>query len=178
MAYKLTKIICTIGPSSNDKKTIMQLIEAGMDVARLNFSHGSFEEHEEVFGLLRDLDPQLAIEIDIPGPKIRLGELPDKIYLPKGHKVMLTTRDITGTEEILPVGYKKLPEEVQCGSNIFINDGLVRLKVLKIENTEIECIVEDDGLLTSSHAEACEVPTSTERSRGLAKDQLATSPPM
>lgn len=146
---KLTKIVCTIGPSSNDEETIKQMIEAGMNVARLNFSHGTMSEHEKTFELIRNINSNLPIAIDIPGPKIRIGELPEKIYLRKGKKITLTTRNVAGTAEILPVNYSKLPQEVQEGSFIYINDGLVRLKVLQIEGTEIHCIVTDDGEVSS-----------------------------
>ena len=107
---KRTKIVCTIGPSSDDEKSIKNLIKAGMDVARLNFSHGDHKYHEEVFNRIRSIDDDVAIGIDISGPKIRLGEVNGKIKLEKDKTITLTTNNIIGDAETLPVNYKLLPK--------------------------------------------------------------------
>ncbi|MBY9000494.1 MAG: pyruvate kinase [Candidatus Heimdallarchaeota archaeon] len=146
---KLSKIVCTIGPSSSDEETLRKMIEAGMDIARLNFSHGTHQSHEEVFKRIRKINPRIAIAIDISGPKIRLGTLQDRYTLKKEAKVTLTTDDIIGTKELLPVNYPSLAKEVKEGSFIYINDGFVKLKVLQKENGNLVCQAIDGGNISS-----------------------------
>ncbi|MCK4973605.1 MAG: hypothetical protein KAS52_09805, partial [Candidatus Heimdallarchaeota archaeon] len=109
---KLSKIVCTIGPSSSDESTLKRMINAGMDVARLNFSHGTHRSHEEVFRRIRSIDSRIAIAIDISGPKIRLGKLEQSYVLKRDQQVILTTDNVVGTKDLLPVNYPFLIREV------------------------------------------------------------------
>ncbi|MFW9852536.1 MAG: pyruvate kinase [Candidatus Thorarchaeota archaeon] len=146
---RLTKIVCTIGPSSSSEDILQQLISEGMDIARLNFSHGDHHTHEIIFNKLRELSDSLAIAIDISGPKIRLGKLEEKFELFENDKIQLTTDKIIGTKTLLPVNYPSLTEEVKKGSFIFMNDGFIKLKVESIEDNLINCVVIDDGEISS-----------------------------
>ncbi len=146
---RLTKIVCTIGPSSSSEETLQQLILEGMDIARLNFSHGDHNTHESVFNKLRKLSDSLAIAIDISGPKIRLGKLEEKSNLAENDKVQLTPDNIVGIKNLLPVNYPSLSEEVKKGSFIFMNDGFIKLKVQSIEDNLINCVVIDGGEISS-----------------------------
>ncbi len=129
-----SKIVCTIGPASNDPKILDAMIDAGMDVARINTSHGSEEEHRRVFAHLRQYEG-CSILFDLPGPKIRLGQFDTPVDLVEGQEIHFTTEDVKGTPEELPVNYEKLPEEVQVGGHLFINDGVI--------DVEVTCIDED-----------------------------------
>ncbi len=122
-----------------------------MDVARLNFSHGTLEEKETLFKLVRKVDPTLAIMADIQGPKIRIGMIEgDGINLSVGQKVIVTTADIVGNKDKFTINLKNLPNEAKPGDPIFINDGLIRLQVDKILNlTDIACTVKVGGTISS-----------------------------
>ena len=134
-----TKIVCTIGPATESPKMITELIKAGMNVARLNLSHGSSEEHLERIQVIRRCGEELGVNVgillDIKGPKIRIGELnPDKFEIEAGHELILTTEECTGTAEKIFVNYPYLVEDLNPGDTIYIDDGLIELVVLsKIE---------------------------------------------
>ncbi len=139
-----TKIVCTIGPTSRSEAVLERLIEQGMNVARLNFAHGTPEEHKEDIRRIRAVATKLQryclIMVDLPGPKIRVGNLRDApLLLEKGDEVILTTRDILGTADRIPVEYKRLPESVSPGSLIFLNDGFIQLQVERISADEVFC---------------------------------------
>ncbi|MBM7622606.1 pyruvate kinase [Sporohalobacter salinus] len=150
-----TKIVCTIGPGSDDKETLSQLIDAGMNVARMNFSHGNHEEHKERIERVRDLaakkEKPVAILLDTKGPEVRTGELKndEEVMLEKGSKFTITTEEIEGNNKRVSVSYKKLPEDVEVGGTILIDDGLIELEVDNISNTEVECTVLNGGKLGS-----------------------------
>ena len=127
-----SKIVCTIGPASNGQETLMAMKEAGMDVARLNLSHGSAAEHRRVFKQLRQIE-DLAVLVDLPGPKIRLGELESNYVLEEGDEVHFTTESIIGNRGEFSVSYSKLPGEVKEGGHLFINDGLIDMLVTSID---------------------------------------------
>lgn len=129
-----SKIVCTIGPASNDLDTLDAMIKAGMDVARINTSHGTPEHHRRVFKHLRKYE-ECSILFDLPGPKIRLGNFPEPVLLEEGQEIHFTTCDRSGSNEEFPVNYEKLPEEVQVGGHLFINDGVI--------DVEVTCIDED-----------------------------------
>ncbi|MFX0206768.1 MAG: pyruvate kinase [Candidatus Hodarchaeota archaeon] len=154
---KATKIVCTIGPVSQDEESLKQLVNAGMDVARLNFSHGTHEQHKEVFERIRKIAPNIAILIDLCGPKIRTGPVAEPFMLKIGDEFTITNEDIIGTEESKRVGvnYSKLPSEVSPGDLIHIADGIIRLKVLENTSTDIKCKVEASGLLSSKKGINC-----------------------
>jgi len=150
-----TKIVCTIGPASDSPEMLKKLIEAGMNVARLNFSHGDFETHGNSIRNIRqaagELGKTVAILLDTKGPEIRLGKLAtEPVELERGQTVILTTEDVLGTRERIPVSHKGLPEDVDVGSTILIDDGLIALTVLDIQGTEIHCRVENSGPIKSN----------------------------
>jgi pyruvate kinase len=139
-----TKIVCTIGPASRSEAVLEELIEQGMNVARLNFAHGTLKTHKEDIRRIRAVAVKLQryclIMVDLPGPKIRIGKLrDDSLLLEKGDRVILTIRDILGTPDRIPVEYKRLPESVSPGSLIFLNDGFIQLQVEKILADEVFC---------------------------------------
>ena len=110
---KRAKIVCTIGPASRDRSTLEKLADAGMNVARINFSHGKHEEHAEVCSRVRELDSDIAVMQDLQGPKIRVGELGDEgIVLVKGSEIVLTTEDGSAGDKAIPVTYASLPDDV------------------------------------------------------------------
>ena len=159
MAIKLplhkTKIVCTIGPASRSKKVLRSLISSGMNVARLNFSHGDLEQHmrdiQTIRSIARGLDRVVAILADLPGPKIRIGKLEGgSVMLQRDDKVMLTTRDITGSTEQIPIQYKEIIQVISKGSMIYLNDGFIQLRVLGVKEDDIFCRVIIGGQLFSN----------------------------
>ncbi len=149
--FKNTKIVATLGPSSDDYTTIKKMVQAGMNVARLNFSHGTHEHHTHLLKTVRkvsqDLDTPIAVLQDLQGPKIRVGELKEPVKVKKGQKLILTSKKNT---KDIPLQYKSLPAEVKKDTTIFINDGLIELKVLKTNRKDrIECKVIAGGEITS-----------------------------
>jgi pyruvate kinase len=130
--FSRTKIICTIGPASQQEKTLNAMINEGMDVARINLSHGDFETHKIVFNTLRSIG-KTSILVDLPGPKIRLGDLKSNYILEEGDIVHFTILPVMGDLRNLPVNYSKLPEEVNVGGHVFINDGLIDVEVTEID---------------------------------------------
>jgi pyruvate kinase len=149
-----TKIVCTIGPASDSIDTLKKLLLAGMNVARLNFSHGTHEEHERRIAAIRRaaaaVGKNVAIMLDTKGPEIRLGYFKEEpVLLEEGALVTLTTEEIKGDREIIPVNYPDLPRDVREGDNIMVADGLIALKVLSTSDKEIKCLVVNGGYLSS-----------------------------
>ncbi|MBN1665045.1 MAG: pyruvate kinase [Deltaproteobacteria bacterium] len=159
-----TKIVCTIGPASGTEATIKAMIESGMDVARLNFSHGTFKDHLEKIRLIRrisaDLGKPIAILQDLPGPKIRVGPAPEPgLLLEAGAHFILTTRKIQGKAGIISVTYPHLPKEVKIGDRLLLADGLMELIVVGTGETDIVCKIITGGVLTSH--KGINLPTGT-----------------
>ncbi len=152
---KKTKIVCTIGPASQDKEVLTSLIKAGMNVMRLNFSHGDHEEHLAKVKTLREINAELgtnvAFMLDTKGPEIRTGSFGadqnTKMSFTKGDKITLTTREVEGTKDLLYVNYAGLPNDVEVGGHILIDDGLVDLLIDSIEGTEIHCTFQNSAVL-------------------------------
>ena len=148
-----TKIICTLGPSTDKENVMRDMILAGMNVARFNFSHGTHEEHLKRLKKLRTLCDELhapvAALLDTKGPEIRLGKFEGgRTELKFGQEFTLTTRsDVMGTNSICSISYKELPHDLYVGATVLLDDGLIRLTVLKLDDTEILCRVENDGLI-------------------------------
>lgn len=147
-----TKIVCTIGPASNNPGTLGAMLLAGMNVARLNFSHGDFESHAATIKNLREAsertDKRLTIMADLPGPKMRIGELQEEpIELTEGDNITLTSEDIVGNHERVSVTLKELPGIVNKGDKLFLNDGLISLLVHKTDETNVYCEVRSGGEL-------------------------------
>ena len=149
-----TKIVATIGPASESPKILARLISAGMNVARLNFSHGDFSKHAEVIPRVRDaareIGKRVAIMADLPGPKMRLGKIdPEPIQLAPGARFTLTNEDIVGDAQRASMSFKPLPRVVKPGNRIFLNDGLVQLVVERVAGNDVECNVVTGGELSS-----------------------------
>jgi len=145
--------VCTIGPATCSAATIRQLIGAGMNVARLNLSHGTQSEHarhiETVRRLSRSLDVPVAILMDLPGPKYRTGKLKDgQVRFKRGARVVLSTIREEGDCEVIPVNLPTLTQDVKAGDTVLLDDGLMQLKVLEIGDTEVRCRVVVGGVLT------------------------------
>lgn len=145
-----TKIVCTIGPASQDEEILREIIKAGMNVARFNFSHGDHEEHgrklERVRRISRELNLPVAVLLDTRGPEIRLCDFEEgKVELKEGQKFTLTTEDIMGTAERASITYKNLVKDVKPGNAILIDDGLIGMKVEEVRDNEIICTVLNGG---------------------------------
>ena len=161
MKLRKTKIICTLGPASESEEVIRELMLAGMNVARLNFSHGTHEEQrgklERVKKVREELGLPVALLLDTKGPEIRTGEFEKgKVELKKGQTFVLTTEDVMGNEGKVSITYKNLVKDVQKGDSILIDDGLIGLKVVKVTEKEIICSVENGG--TVSNKKGINVP--------------------
>ena len=145
-----TKIICTLGPSTDKGDVLRELIANGMNVARFNFSHGSYEEHggrlANLKALREELGKPVAALLDTKGPEIRLKEFKNGVeMLEAGQTFTLTTRDVEGTKEICSVTYKDLPHDVHEGGTIMLDDGLIMLRIEKVTDTDITCTVLNSG---------------------------------
>lgn len=148
-----TKIVCTIGPATNSEERLEALIRAGMNVARLNFSHGKQEEHATVIARIRAIANRLGCPIailqDLQGPKIRVGSLQDgkPIQLIDHTEVTITNRPVAGNSQTIPTTYKQLPRDVKPGDRILLDDGLMELSVLGADESDVHCTVIHGGLL-------------------------------
>jgi pyruvate kinase len=149
-----TKIVCTIGPASESQEVIEEMIRAGMNVARLNFSHGDFESHGMIIEKLRTgaraVGRRLAIMADLPGPKMRIGQLvQEPIELKSGDPFTLTTEDIVGDRRRVSMTFNRLPQAVKPGETLYLNDGLIQLEVENIVGNDVKCTVMVGGELRS-----------------------------
>jgi pyruvate kinase len=148
------KIVATIGPSSSSREKLEELVQAGMDVARLNFSHGTHEIYSRIIADLRDISSKLAIPIailqDLAGLKVRTGSLVDHapVTLVAGQNLTITTDLVEGTQEVISVNYKNLPQEINVGETILLSDGLIDLKILDRTKKTLTCTVLSGGELT------------------------------
>ena len=149
-----TKIVCTIGPSCSDEKTLREMCLAGMNVARLNFSHGTHEDHLKIINLIKkvrsDLQMPIAILLDTKGPEYRIGLFENgKIILTEGQEFSFTTEDIVGNESCVSVNYKGLPAEMGVGDKILLNNGLIVFRVTSVTEKAVVCTVEIGGELSN-----------------------------
>lgn len=149
-----TKIICTIGPASESEEKLRELMIAGMNVARFNFSHGSHEEHKKKFDRVIKISNELGIPVatllDTKGPEIRLKDIEGgKTELVAGQKFILTTEDILGNNEKVSITYKNLKNDISVGTTILIDDGLIEMVVDSIEETDIICTVVNGGPISN-----------------------------
>jgi pyruvate kinase len=147
------KIVCTIGPASSSEAELRELMRAGMDVARLNFSHGTHEEHARVIDRLRHVAEKegrtICVLQDLQGPKIRTGRLKYRtpIAIKNGARLTITPRDIAGTASLISTTFKTLAQEVAPGARILLSDGLIELRVTAVRGDDVECEVINGGLL-------------------------------
>ena len=149
-----TKIVCTLGPATNDVEIMKQLIQNGMDAARINFSHGTYETHAETIAKLKqareELNAPIPLILDTKGPEIRVKTFKeDKVRLEEDATFTLTTREVEGDVNIVSVTYADLPKDVHRGSRILIDDGLIELKVEDITETDVVCKVVNGGVVKS-----------------------------
>jgi len=149
-----TKIVGTIGPASDSPEMLEKLIRTGLDVARLNFSHGDFEGHRAVIAKLRaaaeKVGRSITIMADLPGPKMRLGKIvPEPIFLQPGDDFTLTNENIVGDQKRVSMSFESLPRVVKPGDRLFLNDGLVQLQVEQVVGNDVECKVLVGGELRS-----------------------------
>ena len=152
LALRRTKIVATLGPASNDPAIIARLMKAGVNVFRLNMSHGDHAGHRETFECIRRLaaeaDRHIAILADLAGPKIRVGRFAGgSIVLELGDKVTVTTREVEGEPGLIPSQYDKLADDLSPGDRILLADGVMELEVERIEGSEIRCVVTQGGVL-------------------------------
>ena len=149
-----TKIVCTIGPASSSREVMEKMLMAGMNVARLNFSHGEFSDHRQVIENLRaaamSTGRRLAIMADLPGPKMRVGRIdPEPLHLKPGDLFTLTTEDIVGDSSRVSVTFSRLPQAVKQGDMLFLNDGIIQVEVMGVSGTDVQCRVIVGGELRS-----------------------------
>ena len=154
-----TKIICTIGPACSDEATLREMMLAGMNVARLNFSHGTHEDHLEKINLIKrlrdELDLPVAIMLDTKGPEYRIRKFEnDKVFLNVGDEFTFTTEEIIGNEKRVSVNYKGLASDLEVGDTILLNNGLLSFEVTSIEGGEIHTVVRDGGELSNNKSMA------------------------
>ncbi len=153
LAHRRVKVVATIGPSTNNKEALANLMKAGMNVARLNFSHGEHAQHEEVIKNIRELSQELSCPVailqDLQGPKIRVGQLTGgEMLLKEKDRVILSTKAEMGEANIIPTDFHQLPKDVKSGTKILLDDGLMELKVIATdEESEVECEVVYGGTL-------------------------------
>ena len=151
---ELDKIVTTIGPATRSVEGMIELIEAGADVFRFNFSHGTRDDHAENVAMAREAAERSGKEVgilgDLPGPKLRIGDVEAGIVgLRPGSEIVLTTEDCIGTDERLSVSYDGLPEAVTADGLIYLADGRIRLRVLEAGDDEVRCSVEVGGRISS-----------------------------
>ena len=145
-----TKIICTLGPATDNEETLRQLMLNGMNTARLNFSHGSYEEQKKRIDLVKKVREELNLPIplllDTKGPEIRIGNFAEgRVELKTGQLFTLTPEDIDGTNEIASISYKDLAKDVNNKTKILIDDGLIEMRVIDVKDRDIICKVLNGG---------------------------------
>jgi pyruvate kinase len=150
-----TKIVATLGPASSTPAMIKRLIKAGVDIFRLNFSHGDYKQKLSLIKIIRETSEKTGkhtgILADLQGPKIRTGKMKDdSMLLVKGQEVVITTEDILGAGGVIPTIYKSLPGDVVIGSRILLDDGLLELKVTDFDNGKVKCLVVAGGVLKNN----------------------------
>lgn len=149
-----TRIVATIGPSSESEEMLEKLIKAGLNVARFNMSHGTYDEHlkkiNKIKALNKKLGTNVGLMLDTKGPEIRLGDFEqDKALLVQGQEFILTTDEVLGTDKKASVTYKDITKDIQEGSTILLDDGLIELSVTKVKKTEVHCIIKNTGTIKS-----------------------------
>lgn len=153
--HNRTKIVATLGPASSSKEVLLNMIKAGVDVCRLNFSHGSQEDHQKVIDVIREINEKyktnVGILADLQGPKIRIGMVKEGgVNLLSGHKIEITTKELLGDEKQIYITYQSFPSDVRSGEIILLDDGKIQMRVLSTNNKDtVQCEVVYGGILTS-----------------------------
>jgi pyruvate kinase len=153
ISYNKTKIVATVGPASNNKKMLTALAQEGVDVFRLNFSHGTHEDHLKVINFVREINQELGTSIallqDLQGPKIRVNEMKPGIEIVAGQEITITTREVLGDNVLVSTSYEGLPNDVKVGDMILVDDGKIELKVKEVRGIDVICTVVYGGPLKS-----------------------------
>ncbi len=153
ISYNKTKIVATVGPASNNKDMLRALIKEGVDVFRLNFSHGTHEDHQKVIDLVREINKELGSTVsllqDLQGPKIRIQEMQPDTVIVRGQELIITSRQLLGNNEICSTSYAFLPRDVKFGDMILIDDGKIELKVKEVRDVDVVTEVVYGGPLKS-----------------------------
>ena len=153
ISYNRTKIVATVGPASNSKEMLRALIKEGVDIFRLNFSHGKHEDHQKVIDFVRELNHEMGTNIallqDLQGPKIRVNDVEEGTELVPGQELIITTRQLVGNREIVSTSYANLPKDVKRSDMVLIDDGKIELKVKEVRDTDVVCQVIYGGPLKS-----------------------------
>src|SRR5919107_1735307 len=149
------KIVCTLGPATGTQENITALVEAGMDVARLNFSHGAYADHEKWYGMVREASDRtghaVAILADLQGPKIRLGTFTDgPVHWATGSQICITVEDVEGTAQRVSTTYKGLASDVRVGDRLLVDDGKLALSVVGVEGPDVWCLVVEGGEVSNN----------------------------
>jgi len=150
-----TKIVATIGPSSSSKEVLKQMILAGLDVARLNFSHGAYEDHQKVVDTVRELNKELGTNVsllaDLQGPKLRVGEMKDgSVELVNGNRIIISTQKQIGTDKLIYTNYREFAQDVNAGETVLLDDGKLVMKILSTNGKDtVECEIIQGGPLSS-----------------------------
>ncbi|PIE98916.1 MAG: pyruvate kinase [Treponema sp.] len=151
-----TKIVCTIGPASDNEEVLRRMFKAGLNVCRLNFSHGSLEDHAKKIALIKrlrkEMELPIAIMTDLQGPKIRVGKFKNGFeHIQQKQEFIFTTRDVEGTSDICSVSYANLVKDVSPGKRILVNDGLLEFTVVDVLNdTDVKCVAVNDGVISNN----------------------------
>lgn len=153
VSYNKTKIVATVGPASNNKDMLRALIKEGVDVFRLNFSHGAHEDHAKVVAFVRELNEEMGTHVcllqDLQGPKIRVQDMQPDVVLERGQEFIITTRQMVGNREMASTSYQALPKDVKVGDSILIDDGKIELKVTEVRDVDVVTEVIYGGPLKS-----------------------------
>ena len=153
VSYNKTKIVATVGPASNTKEMLTALVKEGVDVFRLNFSHGTHEDHKKVVNNIREVNKELgstvSILLDLQGPKIRIQEVEPGVVIEKGDELIITQKELMGNGKIVSTSYKELPRDVKKGDVILVDDGKIELKVKEVRDIEVVTEVVYGGPLKS-----------------------------
>lgn len=153
ISYNKTKIVATVGPASNNKEMLRALAKEGVDVFRLNFSHGKHEDHLKVINFVREINQEMGTHIallqDLQGPKIRVNDVQPGTEIKAGDSIIITTRELLGNHEIVSTSYEFLPRDVKAGDMILIDDGKIELKVTEVRDIDVICKVIYGGPLKS-----------------------------
>ena len=152
-SFNKTKIVATVGPASNNKEMLIALVKEGVDVFRLNFSHGTHEDHLKVIDYVREINFEMGTNVallqDLQGPKIRVNEMTPGIEIVSGQEIIITTREVLGNNELVSTSYEGLPKDVKVGDMILIDDGKIELKVKEVRKSDVVCSVIYGGPLKS-----------------------------
>ncbi len=145
VSYNKTKIVATVGPASNNKEMLRALVKEGVDVFRLNFSHGTHDDHLKVINFVREINSEMGTNVallqDLQGPKIRVNDMQPGIEIVAGQEIVITTREVLGNNELVSTSYERLPKDVKIGDMILIDDGKIELKVKEVRDIDVVCTV-------------------------------------